>query len=302
MINNLNGILAATITPYINNMVNIKELERINDYILSNGINGIYCCGSTAENVILTTQERKNIAEISKKSTEGQGILVVNISSMVENELRELIEHAKSINADAVSVVTPSYFGFDEMALEEYFKRVADICGEMPMILYNIPSNVKNNISYKLLMKLCNYGNIIGIKDSSMDYMNVLNYRVYTPDDFCVFTGNDAQMVPTIWAGGNGAVAGTANIIPAIISEMYAKCKNGDFLEAMKIQKCILKLRDILRSYPPMAGHKRAMELIGFNMGQARIPLRALTNEESERLRKQLLEWENDTSLKIISK
>lgn len=302
MISNLNGILAATITPYLNDTVNIKELEKINDYILANGINGLYCCGSTAENVVLTTQERKNIAEVSKKSTEGRGTLVVNVSSMVERELRELIDHAKAIKCDAVSVVTPSYFGFDEPALEEYFKWVADLCAEMPLILYNIPSNVKNNISYKLLQKVCNYGNVIGIKDSSMDYMNVLNYRVYTPDSFYVFTGNDAQMVPSIWAGGNGAVAGTANVIPAVISEMYRRCQNGNFLEAMKIQKCVLKLRGILRSYPPMAGHKQTMEFIGFEMGQARIPLRALTQAERERLWEELLEWENETSLRIISK
>lgn len=302
MNSNLNGILAATMTPYVNNTVNIEELERMNEYILSNGINGIYCCGSTAENVVLTVQERKSIAESSKKSTEGRAILVVNVSSMVEAELRELLDHAKEIQADAVSVVAPSYFDFDELALKEYFKWVADLCDDMPLILYNIPSNVKNNISYKLLQKLCNYGSIAGVKDSSMDYMNVLNYRVYTPDSFCVFTGNDAQIVPTIWAGGNGAVAGTANIIPATIAGMYGKCKNGDFSEAMEIQKSVLKLRDILRTYPPMAAHKEAMRLLGFNMGEARIPLRGLNPEERKRLKEQLLEWENETSLRVISK
>lgn len=286
----LKGIFAAIVTPYREDgAVDLSSVRRLTRYLLSEGVDGILICGTTGEFPVLTQTERQDIAETVSDEMGPAGKLLVNISSMLQSEAASLIRHAKTIRADGISVVAPWYYKFDQEALFRYFVWVAEQAGELPVYLYNIPANAKNPISPALLKRLtlaC--PNVHGIKDSSMDFMTYTDYQREMGPGFTVLTGNDAQILPALQAGGAGAVVATAGVFPALAKGIYDDFMAGRLEQAREKQRKIYGFRDLCRSVMPGMAHKKALELLGFSMGPPRLPFRELDPAETGIMRQGL--------------
>lgn len=284
------GIIAATVTPVTETgQLNLKEVGRLTNFLIEKGIHGLFPCGSTGEGLLLSTIERKQVAEITVKEAAGRVPVVIHTGSINISEAIELTAHARDIGADGAALIPPYYYSIDETAIFSYYSTIAKQVTDLPLYIYNIPINVKNAVSPRVLTRLkSEYTNIVGIKDSSMDFMNFINFQQAVPKDFCILMGNDAQIYASLLMGGSGAVAATATVFPEPVVEIYESLKAGDQEKALKAQDTVIKLRAVFRSYPPIASYKKALEFRGIDGGVPHTPLRPMTPEEIKKLKAEL--------------
>lgn len=277
------GISAPQLTPfYDDGEVNYEEYTRLTCFLADGGVDGIFVCGTTGEFVNLTMDERKRLLLAAKKGAGDNCRILYNVTAMNLKDIDELICWAKEYGADAVSVTPPYYHKYDSMALTDYFVKVAALAGPLPVYLYNIPSMASNAITPEVLKNVCSScKNIRGIKDSSMDFMMFLKFQMAAPDkDFEVLTGNDAQVLTALQAGGSGAVVAMAGVYPRLCREIYDSYRRGETAKARAAQDTVLKLRELVRGTIPVVAHKEMLKMQGFCMGKSRFPLRELTEQE----------------------
>lgn len=282
------GISAPQLTPFnADGSINYSEYTRLTGHIVKSGVNGIFVCGTTGEFVNLTIDERRKLLDAARAGAEPQTHLLYNITALNLTDLKTLAEHAKTHGATAVSVTPPYYHSYDETALVRYFITAARIAAPLPLYLYNIPGMAKNAITPEAMKKICAAcPNVRGIKDSSMDFMTFLRFQLAAPDeDFEVITGNDAQVLTALQAGGNGAVVAIASVFPDLCCQISRRFAAGDLQGAREAQSTVLELRELARSVMPIMAHKEMLRLQGFEMGPARFPMRDLTQEERERIK-----------------
>jgi len=281
----LQGIFAAMVTPFKeDSSVNYDMAQKLADHIVSNGVDGILPCGSTGEYPLLALDERVALFTAVQQVVGNRGVVLANVSSLLMQETKAYIAAARNAGIHHVSVVAPSYYDFDQKALFTYFKWVCDEAEDLAVYLYNIPSNTKNSISANLLKELSeSCSNLRGIKDSSMDFMTYTDYQRAGGNKLSILTGNDAQILCALQACGDGALVATAGVLPKIAKRLMTCFENSDIECARKCQSILYDLRSICRGFIPVVTHKLALEVLGFNVGKARMPFRSLNSEERER-------------------
>lgn len=286
----LAGIITATVTPLTKDgQISVQGLSKLTHFLIEKGIHGLFPCGSTGEGVLLTTEERKKVAEITVKETAGRIPVVIHTGSIQLPEAIELTAHARDIGGDGAALVPPYYFTVDDRTIFQFYSTIAERIPGFPLYVYNIPPNVKNAVSPTVLFQLqSKYPNIIGLKDSSMDFMNFISFKLALPNDFCILMGNDAQIYSSLLMGARGAVAATSTAFPEPVVEIYENLKAGNRDKALKAQELVARLRAVLRSYTPIAAYKKALEFRGIQAGPPRLPLRPMTPEETKKLRGEL--------------
>lgn len=282
------GISAPQLTPfYDDGEVNYTEYTRLTRFLAEGGVKGIFVCGTTGEFANLTIEERKRLLTAAKEGAGTECRILYNITALNLKDIEDLIAWAKQEEVDAVSITAPYYHGYDQIALTDYFIKVSEMAAPLPVYLYNIPSMVHNTISPEILEAVCGTcGNVRGIKDSSMDFMTFLKFQMAAPDkDFEILTGNDAQVLTALQAGGGGAVIALAGVFPKLCTTIYDCFQGGDLGGARTAQETILKLRDLVRGTIPVTAHKEMLRMQGFAMGKARFPFRELTETEQNKIR-----------------
>lgn len=282
------GISAPQLTPfYDDGEVNYTEYTRLTRFLAEGGVKGIFVCGTTGEFANLTIEERKRLLTAAKEGAGTECRILYNITALNLKDIEDLIAWAKQEEVDAVSITAPYYHGYDQIALADYFIKVSEMAAPLPVYLYNIPSMVHNTISPEILEAVCGTcGNVRGIKDSSMDFMTFLKFQMAAPDkDFEILTGNDAQVLTALQAGGGGAVIALAGVFPKLCTTIYDCFQGGDLGGARTAQETILKLRDLVRGTIPVTAHKEMLRMQGFAMGKARFPFRELTETEQNKIR-----------------
>jgi 4-hydroxy-tetrahydrodipicolinate synthase len=286
----LYGIVVATVTPLTGDgRINPEALGKLNHFLIDKGVHGLFPCGSTGEGVLLSTEERKQVAELTVKEASPRVPVVIHTGSVNMQEAIELTLHARDIGADGAALVPPYYFTVDDQTIFQFYSRIAEKVPAFPLYIYNIPPNVKNAVSPKVLSQLLSkYPHIVGVKDSSMDFMNFIGFKQAVPEDFCVLMGNDAQIYASLLMGAKGAVAATSTAFPEPVVQIYENLKEGNRDKALQAQEVVIKMRAVLRSYPPIAAYKKACEFRGIQAGPPRLPLRPLTPEEEKKLRGEL--------------
>jgi len=148
---------------------------------------------------------------------------------------------------------------------------------DFPIYAYNIPSNVTNVIGPEVLAGLMEeFPNVVGVKDSSMDFMNFINFQQAAPRKLCALMGNDAQIYSSLLMGGSGGVSATATAFPEPVVEIYENIRSGNLEKALAAQDKVIKLRAIFRSYLPIPAYKQVLKWRGLNAGVPRTPLRQL--------------------------
>ena len=285
------GISAPLLTPFCaDGTVNYEEYGRLTAYVSGNGVGGLFIGGTSGEFVNLTVEEREGLLKAAKKSAASGTRLLFNTTAMNLQDMERLCAAARREGADAVSITAPYYHPYDAAALVAYFQRACALAGELPVYLYNMVSMTHNPITPDILKAVKDTcPNLRGVKDSSMDFMVILEYQALLEDpDFEIITGNDAQMLTNLQAGGAGALVASARVFPALCAGVLTDFEAGELSAARARQTTILHLRDLFRSVMPIMAHKRALDLQGFHMGPARFPFRDLTAGENTQVERRL--------------
>lgn len=284
----MGGITAPLLTPFCEDgNIDYKEYARLVLFVTDNGVHNLFVGGTTGEFVNLAADERKRLLAVACDNRSSETKVMFNVTAMNQEEMEDFCQWARQCGADAVSVTAPYYHKYDKEALIQYFCKCADLAGEIPLYLYNMPGMTTNPITPDILGRLAERcPNLGGIKDSSMDFMMILEYqeavRGYSVE---IVTGNDAQILTTLQAGGDGAVAALAGVYPELTSCIWNSFLDGKLDEAREAQNKVMDLRRLCRDVMPVMSHKYLLELRGFQMGKARFPMRDLNEREKETIR-----------------
>jgi len=284
------GIIPAMATPFsADGDLNEKALRQLTRYLIQGGVHGLFATGSQGEFWALTPNEKQRVWEIVLDEAEGKVPVYAGTGGVTTREVRELNRRAEAAGVDAVSIITPFYVRPTEVELEAHYCAIAEATS-LPVLLYNNPGRTGGvNLSAELVARLAEVDNIVGVKDSSGDLTLTTEYIRLTPEDFAVLSGRDTLIFAGLVHGTKGAIAATANVVPALVVEIYEAFQAGEIERARRAQERLAPLRLSFRlgSFPVVV--KEALELMGIPAGPCRGPVGPLSPEKRAELRRVLV-------------
>jgi dihydrodipicolinate synthase/N-acetylneuraminate lyase len=244
-----------------------KEIVRF----LVDKVQGFYPCGTYGSGPLMTSEERKTVAELVINEVNGRIPVILHVGGCSTRSVVDLAKHAQSAGADAVAAVPPIYYGFGDDAVERHFKALVESVS-IPVFIYNNPKATGVTVKPKLLAKLADLG-VAGIKDSSFEIITFwdLMWSVKKPG-FIPVIGTEALILPAVSMGAHAAVCGLANAIPEPVVELYQAVTKGDMKRGAVLQEKVSKMRDIMHLAPTLPMIQAVLREQGVNVGFPRLP------------------------------
>ncbi len=267
------GSAVALITPMNSDgSVNYKSLGELIEFQIANGTDALVACGTTGEAATLSEKEHCEVLSFVAEKTNGRVPVIAGTGSNDTSTALHLSKSAKQFGADALLCVTPYYNKTSQAGLVKHFTTIADGV-DLPMILYNVPSRTGCNIKPETYAELCKHPNIVATKEANGDISSVSQTRSLCGDNLDIYSGNDDQTVPFMSLGGLGVISVFANFCPQEMHQICKLCLDNNFVEAAKLNFHYVELMDIMFSDVNPIPVKAAMNLIGFDAGECRLPL-----------------------------
>ena len=289
----LKGIIVPIVTPMYPDTedVNIPELRNQIERQIAGGVHGIFPFGTNGEGYILDEKEKEQVLSIVIDEVKGRVPVYAGTGCISTRDTIRQSLMGKSLGADVLSIITPSFAAASQNELYEHYKTVAAAV-DMPIVLYNIPARTGNALAPATVARLSKIDNIVGAKDSSGNFDNMLQYIEQTRDrkDFSILSGNDSLILWNLLAGGTGGIAGCANVYPKNMASIYDRFAAGDLDGARKAQDAIRSFRNCFKFGNPNTIVKTAVALLGYPVGKCRAPFNQVSAEGVEAIRKVLEE------------
>jgi dihydrodipicolinate synthase/N-acetylneuraminate lyase len=289
----LEGVIAAMMTPFTKGgeFVNFDRVGPLAERLVKQGAKGLFPCGTTGEGMLLSTEERKTIAEEVIDAVGKKAKVIPQTGCLDTATTVELTRHARDCGAAAAAVVTPFYYAYDDASLMQYYTTVAKSVPGFPILVYNIPSCARNTITPEFLVRLVEKNeNIVGIKDSMGSMVALTQMLSMMPAGFNVINGVDEYGFQAILAGCPAAVSGLSNVVCEIYVAVFNHLAKGDLKKAWKEQLRLARAATIFEYGRKAAMFKEGSRLRGFDAGHVRPPMRDLTAAELKKLAKDMEE------------
>ncbi len=275
----IKGIIAAMQTAmHEDGSINEKELRRQIDRQIEAGVDAVFCLGTNGEFYIMSMEEKIRVMEIFVDQVKGRVPVYAGTGCISTEETVSLSKKAEEIGIDVISIITPYFAAISQEELYQHYAAAAKAVS-LPVVMYNIPARTGAALAPSTVGRLAkDFPNIAGVKDSSGNFNNILQYIQATEGmDFAVLSGNDALILWTLLAGGKGGITAIANILPTIMVSIYQYYLKGDLDNAKKAQNSISKIRDCFKYGNPNSIVKCATNLIGQPVGPCRKPFGLLS-------------------------
>lgn len=286
----IKGVIVPLLTPMnADETINEKELRNQVNHQIESGIHALFPLGTNGEAYILSREEKEQVLKIVVDEAKGRVPVYGGTGCVSTKETIELSLKAKEIGIDVLSIITPSFAAASQDELYEHYREVAEAV-DLPIVLYNIPARTGNALTPATVEKLSKIPNIVGVKDSSGNFDNMLQYIEKTRyrKDFAVLSGNDSLILWCLLAGGRGGIAGCANVFPSTMASIYDTFVAGDLEKAREIQDSIRSFRDCFKFGNPNTIVKTAVSLLGFPVGKCRKPFCQVPEAGIEAIKKVL--------------
>ena len=279
------GVYAAIFTPFhLDDTINFSVFKGLIEYQLNAGLNGCYVCGSTGEGILMTLDERKQLAECAVETMSGRGNIIVHVGALRTQDAVDLAKHAERIGTDAVSAIPPLFFANQFEMTFEHYKRIAEATS-LPFFIYNIPESAGINLTFNQLLALADISGIAGMKFTSDDLFLLHNLSQHFSDDFALFNGYDEILVAGMMMGAHGGIGSTYNVFPGHYQRIFQHAQRGDFSEAQKWQYSVNRYTRQMLTSGGLGACKHTMKWLGFDCGPARGPIINYFDGELKELR-----------------
>ena len=284
------GCGTAIVTPFTDNGVNFNEFRNLIEYQIKNEADAIIVCGTTGESSTMTMQEKRETIKFAIDVANKRIPIIAGTGSNCTKNAIEMSKYAESIGADAVLLVTPYYNKTTQEGLVAHYKAIANEIN-IPIILYNVPSRTGVNIAPKTCLELSKLKNIVAIKEASGNISQVAEISNFCKGNLAIYSGNDDQILPVLSVGGIGVVSVLSNIIPRDVHKMVYAFLENDIETAIYLQLKTLNLTSSLFSEVNPIPIKEACNILGYNVGEPRLPLVKMSDNARENLIHELKEY-----------
>lgn len=277
------GSGVAIITPFDGDKVNYDELGRIIEDQIANKTDAIIICGTTGEASTMPDEEHLAVIKYAVEKTAGRIPVIAGTGSNDTAHSVRLSKLAEEYGADGLLQVTPYYNKASKKGLIAHFSEIAKSV-KIPIILYNVPSRTGVNIDVSVLRELAKIENIVAIKEASGNIGYTADVAAQVPELY-IYSGNDDMIVPVLSLGGKGVISVLANVCPKETHDMCQAFFDGDAARAAKLQLDYMELiRALFIEVNPIPV-KTAMNLLGYNVGNLRMPMCDLEDAHLEALK-----------------
>ncbi len=277
------GACTALVTPFLDGKINYPMAEQLLRRQIEAGISAVVLCGTTGESPTVSDSEKNELIRRSKKYVGNDCTIIASTGSNSTAHAVQLSQDAEKAGADALLVVAPYYNKGNPDGLLAHYLSIAHAVS-IPVIIYNVPTRTGVDIPVSVYQQLSSIPNIAGVKEASMDITKITRIKRECRPDFCVWSGNDDQIVPVISLGGQGVISVVSNICPVETAAMANAALDGDFDTAAALQCQLSSLIELLFCEVNPIPVKEAMKYIGFDCGGCRLPLGPLSKENRKRL------------------
>ena len=266
------GSGVAIVTPFKDGKINYDAMGNLIEWHIENKTDAIIVCGTTGESATMSDEERKTTIKFVVDKVNKRIPVIAGSGSNNTAYSVELSKYCQEVGADGLLVVTPYYNKSTQDGLIKHFTTIAESV-DIPIILYNVPGRTGVNIKPTTVEKLSKVKNIVAIKEASGDISQVAEISRLCGDDFAIYSGNDDQIVPILSLGGSGVISVLANVLPKETHDIVEKYLSGDIEEARKLQLSLNELVSSLFIEVNPIPVKAAMNLMGLEAGELRLPL-----------------------------
>jgi len=281
------GSSTAIITPFRDGKVDYKRLGELIDFQIAGGTAAITICGTTGECATQSLEEHIVTVDFCVKYVNSRVKVIAGTGSNDTQAALYLSQEAEKSGADALLIVTPYYNKTTQRGLIKHYNFIADRVN-LPIIFYNVPSRTGLSFTAETYKELSGHPNINGVKEASGDFKLISTALALCGDDFFVWSGNDDETVPMMSIGAKGVISVISNIIPSEMAELTRFCLDGDFRSAAALHLKYLDLMNKLFIEVNPMPVKAAMNLMGMDVGEPRMPLCDLAPDNLGKLKKSL--------------
>ena len=279
------GSAPAIVTPFNEKGVDYQAFAGLIEFQIKGGSDAIVVCGTTGEASTMPDDEHIEVIKFAVDTVKGRVPVIAGTGSNDTHHGVELSKAAEAVGADALLQVTPYYNKATQKGLYQHFKLIASGV-KIPNILYNVPTRTSMNINPETVKALSEIENIVAIKECNLgqvgDIVNLCG------EDFAVYSGDDATIMPVLSLGGKGVISVMANIIPQDTHDIVIKFFQGDIKGAIQLQlKTLNLIKAIFIEVNPIP-IKAAVNLLGFKAGHCRLPLTEIEEKNLEILRAEM--------------
>jgi 4-hydroxy-tetrahydrodipicolinate synthase len=275
------GTGVAMITPFQKDgEIDFDLLAIHTDRLITQGNNYLVVLGTTAETPTLSAGEKKEVIRCVTASCGNRVPLMLGIGGNDTRSVLEAIKHTDTANIQGILSVSPYYNKPGQEGIYQHYAALAAI-SDLPIMLYNVPARTGSNISAETTLRLASDfpGTIIGVKEASGDFAQLMTIIAGRPDEFLIVSGDDASTLPLLAAGGDGLISVIGNAYPSLTARMVAVALDGDFIKARELHYKLFPMMQAIFKEGNPAGVKAAMEIQGWIDNVVRLPLVPATSE-----------------------
>ena len=284
------GSGVALVTPFKNGKINYEKMGELVEWHIKNKTDAIVVCGTTGESSTMTDEERKSTIKFVVDKVNKRIPVIAGSGSNNTAYSIELSKYCQEVGVDGLLIVTPYYNKATQDGLIKHYTTIANSV-DLPIILYNVPGRTGVNISPNTVKILSKVKNIVAIKEASGNISQVAEIARLCGDDFSIYSGNDDQIVPILSVGGIGVISVLANILPRETHDIVEKYLLGDVEESRKLQLGVNELVNSLFIEVNPIPVKAAMNLMGMEAGELRLPLSDISNKNLEILKENMIKY-----------
>ncbi|RMX01388.1 4-hydroxy-tetrahydrodipicolinate synthase [Allofranklinella schreckenbergeri] len=274
----LTGSIVALVTPlHEDGSVDFDTLRKLVDWHIDQGTDCISVTGTTGESPTLTHEEHQEVIKAVVEHTARRVPVMAGCGSNATAEAIALARYAQQVGADSQLQIAPYYNKPTQEGMYQHFKAIAEAVPELPMYLYNVPGRTVADLQHDTVLRLAQIPSIIGIKEATGDIARAQRLIQEAPEGFAIFSGDDLTAIALMLCGGHGNISVTANIAPALMSQLCKAAIAGDAPQANAIQKRLMPLHRHLFNEANPIPLKWAMQRLGLCGGTLRLPLTPLS-------------------------
>lgn len=277
------GACTALVTPFLEEKLNTPMLRQLIRRQLNAGMDALVICGTTGESASLSDAEKLELFRVSREAIPENVAFIAGTGSNDTAHAIALSQAAEDCGADALLLVSPYYNKGTEDGLYRHYAAIADSV-HIPLILYNVPGRTGLDMPVSLYRQLAELPNVLGVKEASAEIRKIAKIRQACPPDFFVWCGNDDLAVPAMALGALGIISVISNVEPELTHAMVWAALDGDFDTAADLQLRLYPLIEALFREVNPAPVKAAMQLIGYDCGDCRLPVGSVSEATRARL------------------